>query len=162
MQFTMIRSIILLFQLILGLTVCFAQTTYNTDSRDSTNIYYNSLLQYAQTIDKTLLIDNTIYVEQNFLITDKLPPNINGLRIEYLDRTNLKRKIHQEDGEITLVRIVPLRISNGDFFVNIIPFSTTYSKNQFWYANGGGLSVIYEYSVDLNGLIFKENKWSWI
>ena len=139
-----------------------SQTTYNTEKKDSTNVYHNALKIYCETIDKTSLKDNTIYVEYNFLITEKLPNSLDGMTIKYLREKELIKIINQNNGEITLVRIVPLRIRSDNFFVNIIPFKTTYSKKRFYYANSGGLKVIYIFDSKLNGLIFKESKWGWI
>jgi hypothetical protein len=145
-----------------GINYCFSQTVYNTEKKDSTNIYFKSLKTYCQTIDKTKLIDNTVYVERNYLITEKLPDSLNGLKISYLDLRELKKMIKQNGGELTLVRIIPLRVKKDTFFVNVIPFSATYTKGKIYYGNGGGLSVIFSFDEESNGLIFKEFKWGWI
>lgn len=56
---------------------------------------------------------------------------------------------------MTLVRIVPLRVREDNFFVNVIPFSVSYKKKNFNYVNSGGLGMIYEFDDEINGLKFK-------
>jgi len=161
-QFKMKHRTTLIILFLIGINTCFSQIVYTTERKDSTNIYFKSLEVYCQTIDKTELTDNKVYVEKDHFVTEKLPNEINGLDILYLDRIELKKTIKKDRGKITLIKIIPLRIKKTDFFVNVIPFEVSYKKRNFNYVNDGGLSVKYEFDSELNGLIFKAYKWDGI
>lgn len=156
------RNITLIILFLTGINTCYSQTIYNTEQKDSTNIYYKSLEVYCQTIDNAGLKDKNVYVEKDHLVTEKLPSEINGLNILYLDGIELRKTIKKANGKIILVKIIPLRIRKTDFFVNVIPFEVSYKRKNFEYINSGGLSVKYEFNSKLNGLVFKEYKWGGI
>ncbi|MDH5379726.1 MAG: hypothetical protein OEW75_02675 [Cyclobacteriaceae bacterium] len=146
---------ILLITLFLNVTFnSIGQTSYNTESKDSSNIYYFSLLKYCDYLDKLDSQPSIIYIERNYLITDKLPSRIRNYELKYFDQRDVKRFLKGKN-QMTLVRIVSLRVNEDSFFVNVIPFTVSYKKKNFNYLNGGGLGVKFEFDVELNGLIFK-------
>lgn len=153
---------ILLFLLIGGINTSFSQTVYNTEEKDSTNIYFKALKIYCKNINKTPLREIIVYVEKDYLVTEKLPNIIDGLEILYLDGIELKKKIKQNRGKLTLVKIIPLRIKKTEFFINVIPFEVSYKRKHFDYINSGGLTVKYQYNSELNGLTFMDFKWGGI
>lgn len=151
------RTIILGTILTLLTVKSFSQTGFNTESKDSTNIYYYSLIKYCDYLDKLKEKPSIIYVEKNYLFTDGLPTNIRTYEIRYLDQLDIKNHLRGKK-EMTLVRIVPLRVKGQDFFVNVIPFGVSYKKNNFSYVNGGGLGVKFEFDKTINGLKFKSSE----
>lgn len=138
-----------------------AQNALNTESKDSTNIYYHALTQYCDLVEKNQPNITTIYVEKDNLISEKLPEKIGRFSILYFDFLDIKRYLKKSD-KMTLVKIIPLRVKQDDFYVNVIPFSVSYSKKNFNYVNSGGLSAHYRFSKEKSGLIFKFSKFSGI
>lgn len=135
----------------------FSQIGFNTESKDSTNIYYYSLIKYCDYLDKQKEKSTIIYVEKNYLFTDNLPNKIRAYEIIYFDKVDIKNHLRGKKG-MTLVNIIPLRVKGDDFFVNVIPFGVSYKKKTFSYLNGGGLGVRFEFDKAINGLKFKSSK----
>ena len=154
------KKILLIFYGILFTNICLGQNVFNTEKNDETNIYRNALTIYCNSLDKTKI--KTVYVEQNYLITDNLPNRLGEIEIQYPDVNELKKLIKENGGPLTLVRIIPLKANQSDFFINVIPFYTTYKKNNFKLGNGGGLSVHYRFDTNLNGLTYERHKFSGI
>lgn len=141
---------------------CFAQNLFNTEKSDTTNIYRNALAIYCNAIQKNNGNNKVIYVEPNYLLTDSLPKQINNIEIQYPDHIQLKKIIKTHGGHITLVRIIPLKVSNNDFSVSLIPFYTTYKRKRFDLRNGGGLTVFYKFDSEQNGLVYAKHKFGGI
>ncbi len=91
-----------------------AQTPFNTESKDSTNVYHYSLIKYCDYLDKLESRPNIIYIEKNYFITDKLPSNIRGYELRYFNQRDIKNYLKGKD-QMTLVRIVPLRVERRTF-----------------------------------------------
>ena len=138
-------------------TKSYSQTGFNTESKDSTNIYYYSLIKYCDYLDQLQEKPNIIFVEKNYLFAQSLPCSIRSYEIEYLDEVDIRTHLKHRK-ELTLVRIVPLRVNGSDFFVNVIPFKVSYKKKNFNYINGGGLGVKFEYDKKINGLKYKSSE----
>ena len=154
------KKILLIFYGILFANFCFGQTVFNTEKNDETNIYRNALTIYCNSLDTGKI--KTVYVEPNCLFTDNLPRTIDGIEIQYPEPNELKKLIKKNGGYLTLVRIIPLKVNNDNFFVAIIPFYTTYKKNNFNLGNGGGLSIHYKFDTNLGGLTYTKHKFSGI
>jgi hypothetical protein len=154
------KKILLIFYGILFANICLGQTVFNTEKNDETNIYRNALTIYCNSLDKTKI--KTVYVEPNYLITDNLPKRLGEVEIQFPDLNELKKLIKENGGHLTLVRIIPLKVNQSDFFINVIPFYTTYKKNNFKLGNGGGLTIHYKFDTNLNGLIYEKHKFSGI
>ncbi len=153
--FPMTKTILLIFYGILITNICLGQKIFNTEKKDDTNIYRNALTIYCNSLDKNET--KIVYVEPNYLLTGNLPKTIDSIEIKYPDLNQLKKLIKANGGHIMLIRIIPLKINQSDFFVNIIPFYTTYKKNNFNLANGGGLTVHYKFDFNLGGLIYQKH-----
>ena len=115
---------------------------------------------YCNSLHKSKI--KTVYVEPNYLFTDNLPRTIDGIEIQYPDLKELKKLIKTNGGHLTLVRIIPLKTNQSDFFINIIPFYTTYKRNNFKLGNGGGLSIHYKFDTNLGGLTYEKHEFSGI
>ncbi len=157
----MIRTIILMIILLSFCGKSFSQQGFNTEKKDSSNVYHFALIKYCDYLDKIKNETRLIYVENNFLITGNLPNKIKDHVIKYLDKGELKSHLMKHD-KITLIRIVPLRVKGNDIFVNVIPFNVTYKKRNFKYVNGGGLGIKFEFDFKTNGLIFKSSEYGGI
>ena len=139
----------------------FSQTIYNTESKDSTNIYFFSLTKYCADLNKLEDKPAIVYVEEYYSITNDLPNQILTFKIKYVDQIESKNYLKGKKS-MTLVRIIPLRVKGNEFFVNVIPFEVSYKKNNFNYVNGGGLKVRFEFDKSMNGLKFKAANWGGI
>lgn len=129
-----------------------AQISTNTESTDSTNIYYQSLSIFCNSLhNKT----EGLLIEQNNLTTNSLPSKIGNHEIRIIDMVELK-KLLKENKDIEIVRIIPLRVKDGEFFVNIIYFDVKAEKRQFYFTNKGGYSVVFSFNSDNKQFIFKE------
>jgi hypothetical protein len=155
------RTIILTTLLLALYTKSFSQQGFNTEKQDSSNVYYYSLIQYCDYLDKQKDKTQEIYVEKTELIIDYLPDKINDHAIKYMDNAEVISHIKGHEG-MTLVRIVPLKVMGNDFFVNVIPFTVTYKKEKLRFGNSGGLGVKFGFDSKTNGLIFKSSQMSGI
>ncbi|RIV68838.1 hypothetical protein [Flagellimonas aequoris] len=155
------KKFILVFVISFSINIGFSQSTFNTESKDSTNIYFHSLKKMCELFDANSVNNQILYVEEN-LFTDKLPDNILNFQIKYLNEYEIIKTIKDKGGDIMLIRIVSLRIRNGVFFINIIPFQAIYNKGNLELVNSGGMKVEYLFSQELNGLVFEKANFSGI
>ncbi len=155
------KKLILVFVISFSINIGFSQSTFNTESTDSTNIYFHSLKKMCELFDANSVNNQILYVEEN-LFTDKLPDTILNFQIKYLNESEVIKTIKDKGGDIMLIRIVSLRIRNGVFFINIIPFQAIYNKGNLELVNSGGMKVQYSFSQELNGLVFEKANFSGI
>ncbi len=117
-----------------------SQTADNTESRDNQDVYFQSLKKY--------LIENKtseiVYVELNSFTTNGLPENINGISIKYIGGRDIKKKAKKEK-EFTLHRVIPLRMEDGIFFVNVIPYRVQCKGKTLDLKNMGGQKINFTY-----------------
>ena len=139
----------------------FSQTIFNTESKDSTNIYSFSLNKYCESLGNLKETTSIVYVEDHYSITKDLPNQIMTFEIKYMDQIKCKKYLKGKKN-MTLVRILPLQVKGNEFFVNVIPYEVSYKKNNFNYVNGGGLKVMFEFDESMNGLKFKAANWGGI
>jgi hypothetical protein len=129
-----------------------AQVASNTESKDSTNIYFQSIEILCKKLHNKF---ETLFVEQNNLTTNSLPLKIGEHEIKIIDITELK-KLVKKNKDIEIVSIIPLRVKTGEFFVNIIYFSVKIERKQIIFINKGGYSVVFEYDTNTNSFISEE------
>ena len=145
------RTLIIIFQLLFcGLLQ--AQIANNTEVKDSTNIYYQAFKVFCNKSDKRT---TSYLVEKNDLTTDCLPSKINNKTISQIDVVQLTKLLKNEKS-IELVRIIPLRKKEKDFFVSIVVFNVSITKKQINFSNLGGLSIVYVYNAEKDVFVFKE------
>ncbi|WP_190810971.1 hypothetical protein [Flagellimonas sp. S3867] len=109
----------------------------------------------AELVGSSVADNGILYVEKN-LFTDRLPDTVLNYKIEFLGPTEQVETIKKKSGKMYLIRIVPLRIGKGTFFVNVIPFNAYYHKKNLELANSGGLKAHYKFDKELNGLVFEK------
>lgn len=127
-----------------------AQTATNTKSSDSSNIYFQALSIHIENVQN---VENTLWVEENFLFTDSLPKQIGTKKIEYVSGYEVRELLKTKD-ELTVIRIVPLRVENGHFFINVIPFKVRKEKRNLRYVNSGGSKIIFTFNCQTNTFHF--------
>ena len=153
----------ILFSLILffGILKCSAQTVLDTDELNNlNNVYLYSLKEYCASQDSSKT--KTIYVRGEYFIGESWPIKISGFEIKYLEDYEYKTTIEENSGNITLVGISPLEFRNDNFYVAVIPFSTTYKNKMTHLSNGGGLIVNFQFDSIKKGFIFKSKEWTGI
>lgn len=131
-----------------------AQIATNTEMPDSTNIYYQSFKKYCEIIDKNT---DLLFVEENNFITKSLPKELDGQKIKVVNIVELQ-KLLKDKKQMQLLRLIPLRMKDGDFFVNIIVFNVAVKRKHFDFINEGGISVVYSYDTEHKTFIFKDVK----
>ena len=98
-----------------------------------------------------------MFVEENFYITNILPTEISGNKIEIVTIADLK-KLLKDRKQMQLLRLIPLRVKDGDFYVNIVVFNVKFRHKQFDFVNQGGISVVYSYDTKDKAFVFKNIK----
>ena len=147
--------------LFIGIIKCPGQTVLDTDGLNNlNNVYLYSLKEYCASLGSSKT--KIVYVKRESFIGDSWPKKINNFEIQYLTDDEYKKVIEENRGNITLVGISPLEFRRDNFYVAIIPFSATYQKKIVHLANGGGLTVNFQYDNEKKGLVFKSKKWSGI
>jgi len=136
--------------------VAYGQTATNTEARDSSNIYYQALRTYVNNIPtkndghKTVLL-----IEKNPIVTKSLPIELDTYQFEYLEGYEVDKRLKSKN-PITLIRIVPLQLKKGIFFISIIPFTVTRENGKVNYSNSGGDKIVFEFDCANNAFHFKE------
>lgn len=131
-----------LFLLIAFLNVnIYSQVINSTESLDSTNVYYQSFRLFAEKLNWS---ESILLVEENNLTSRSIPNKINGFSIDIIDYEQLIEKLTK--GSVNIIRIVPIRLKDDEFFVSIIVFKVTKTKKQVSFINSGGALIIYTYN----------------
>ena len=148
------RSVVLSVILSIMSTIMSAQIATNTEMDNSTNIYYQAISILCDNLhDKT----ESLLVEQNNLTTNSLPSKIGKHDIRVIDIAELQSLLKRNKGkEIEIARIIPLRVEEGEFFVNIIFFDAKVKKRQIYFSNKGGYSIVFDYNTDNKQFVYKE------
>ncbi|QJB37298.1 hypothetical protein HF324_05305 [Chitinophaga oryzae] len=132
----------LIFFLVVTPCWAFGQKADNTEAKDSTNLYYQAFSNYCAQLSSENV--QTLLLEENNITTESIPRRIGAHNIEVLDVFGVQNKL-KEKKSIILIRIVPLRIKNGNFFINIIPFNVVSTSSGINYINSGGSIVEFLY-----------------
>jgi hypothetical protein len=141
--------------LILALTNCvlvLAQNVDNTEKKDSSNIYYDAFKRVYTSFD---VKDRILYVEKSNITTESLQVLSIPNKIELVDYLKL-RKMTKGNRKVNLIRIVPIKIKNNEFYITIIEYDVTYKRKNWDYVNLGGAKVIYNYNSQKGIFEFKE------
>ncbi|MEL6194367.1 MAG: hypothetical protein AAFR66_20065 [Bacteroidota bacterium] len=147
----------LIFFLVFKASLSISQTKFNTEEKDSSNVYFYSIIKYCELVDSGRLKKQDIYVEKDYLLTDGLPNQINSLTIKYLDKSQI-RKFVRKNTQITILKIFPLAVKEEEFSVFIVPFSVTYKKRKLNYINAGNFQASFRYDQTSMGLVFSHTK----
>jgi len=148
------RLILNLVLLSLPLAV-FGQTANSTETMDSTNVYYQAFKLYCSELDSAK--NFKLNVEENNLTTSSLPTQIGSFHINIIDIFRLQKQL-KKLGSLILIRIVPMRIKSGVFFINIIPFRVVKTEEGINYINSGGATIRFNYDCQGKHFILISNK----
>lgn len=94
-------------------------------------------------------------LKKNNITTESIPKQLRGRNIEIVDVWELQKKF-KKTKSLTLIRIVPLRVSEGEFFVDIIPFKVSRSKTGVKYVNSGGCKIEFLYDCASSTFILEK------
>lgn len=131
------------------------QICNNTETRDSTNIYFQAFKNYCSKLDS--VNGSELNVEENNLTTSSLPSKIGSFHINVIDVFELQKQL-KKLGPLILIRIVPMRVKNGVFFINIIPFKVIKTKRGINYINSGGATIRFNYDCKSKNFILSGNE----
>ncbi|MBC9909298.1 hypothetical protein [Chitinophaga varians] len=129
--------------LLFGCITVSGQVATNTESKDSTNIYYQAFLQYCSGAPEGHR--ETLLVEEDNITTKSIPRRMGAFDIEILNYSAIKNRLKKETS-LTVIRIIPLRMEGGVFFIDIIPFGVTKSSKGLNYGNSGGYGIEFRYN----------------
>ncbi|MCA4899179.1 MAG: hypothetical protein ACK514_04705 [Bacteroidota bacterium] len=146
---------IIVFLIFITVNAAYSQTATNTEAKDTSNVYHQALKIYVKNLAQSSTENYTLLIEKNYLFTDRLPKQLEGYKIEYLDGYDINEKLKRKN-PITVIRIIPLRLEKGVFFINIIPFTVKKeSKRNIRYINSGGDGIIFDFDCSTNTFRFK-------
>ena len=125
---------------------------------------------FRKMVDSAIVIqitrqDRTIYQPSIYLIDAKDEPYIlkspvHQKKFDYLNVYDKKNRTIIKKG-IRAWKVIPV-LNNNKLVINIIDFRITYNKNNYAFANGGGATVIFEYSCNDGKWKFVKTQWSGI
>jgi hypothetical protein len=118
---------------------------YNTESQDSSNVYQKSIAEFCKYVDKAFPTVKTIYIEKSALVT--WLPTVHGkFSFIFISESEIKGLYKKNKGNFSYTRIVPLRVKDNVFFINIIPFKVEFEKKQLKLINSGALKTKFKYN----------------
>ena len=135
------KYLIPIFILLLIACNCKSQDITSTEAVGSSNIYYAALTRFVESNCKDC---KEILIEKDELITDKLPAKIGNCVVNFVD-VDFIDEILKQKIKLTLFHVIPLRVKDGEFFVNIISFDVQKESDHFRYINTGGAKVVFYY-----------------
>jgi len=144
----------LLITLLFNCSYAFAQGS-DTESNDSINVYFQSFELFCKHVEKYFPDTKQILLEENALTTKAIPSKVGKLEIRLISQSDLKSEFKKKGSDKYLTKIVPLRMKDGIFFINIIPFKVAYKKRNLRLINGGAFVTNYEYDCDKDKLELK-------
>lgn len=118
---------------------------YNTESQDSLNVYQKSIAEFCKYADKAFPTVKTIYIEKSALVT-WLPSTYSKFNFIFITESEIKDWHKKNKGNFFFTRIVPLRVKDGTFFINIIPFKVQFENKQLKLINSGALTTRFKYN----------------
>jgi hypothetical protein len=138
------------------------QIADNTNKRDQSNIYNESIIQYFYYLNKEKFnISDTIYFsEDEFGLTDSLMERINGIRLIIIEQSEIEKLVIKKKG-ITMYKLFPLEYENQEFHVSLVPFGVTYKvESGLFFSNPGGYWINFKFNkgkfefirIDDNGI----------
>lgn len=145
------KNLLIFIGLAFAANATYGQEITSTEALDSSNIYFHAMMRYCESNSHI----KHIYLEENPLTTSSLPQKLGTVNIEIIGFTQ-RGKLLRRNNPLQMVRIVPLRVANGKFNVNIITFEVTIKKNVFHCTSLHGSSIIFKYNCSNNSFEFVE------
>ncbi len=147
--------------ILLSLTIIFVHISSYGQSK---NNEYKKMVDSA-IVMQTTHIDKVPYQSGIYLLDGKdqaymLTLDADQKKFSYMNVYDKRNKGLLKKG-IEAWKVLPV-LNGNRLTVSIVYFSVTYKKNNYNFTNGGGATVIFEYSCEKNKWIFIETKWSGI
>lgn len=144
----MSKSIITFFAMIfLFFTNSFAQT-----SPAGTDLYARALqaclvkeLEDFGKFDASRVDYKNRVVEQNIFLTQKLPTQFDGIKVEYLDSNTLRERFTKTRKAIQVITLRPMKNEGSTLRVSTGNYWFSYKKNSYNYALEGGCNVDFNF-----------------
>ncbi len=139
-------------------------STYASTYGQSKDEDYKTMIDSAIVI-QTMRIDNVFYSPDIYLIDAKdqaysLTSDRDQKKFKYINVYDQKNRKLLRNG-VKAWKVLPV-LTGNKLVVSIIEFTVTYKNKNYNYANGGGATVVFEYSCDKSKWEFRESKWSGI
>jgi len=114
-------------------------------SFDSLNIYYVSLKTHIDYLKNHNMVrrDKIIYIQADEHVVEKIPLEIYGCKIVFLDIQQIKEKAKKDF--LPLVEIRPLELWSNRLIVTLIDFTVVYKRRNLNYSNSGGSQFEFQY-----------------
>lgn len=132
------------------MTICISlsgQISDNTYKKDKSNVYNQSFIRYLKYLkDENINIPDTIYIEDDYKLTDSLLTRIGNTIFHVIKQSELEKLVNKWKS-ITLYRLFPLEYKNHEFYVSFVPFGVTNNLDQegLFYSNSGSIWVIFDF-----------------
>ncbi|MEZ4883185.1 MAG: hypothetical protein R3E32_00520 [Chitinophagales bacterium] len=122
---------------------------------DKESIYYAAVSQFVESFPE----NSTLLLERSLFTTNNLPKNIKGRKIKLITMNEMAKQYKKDKQLIDIYRIVPLFFEDNIFYINIVNFSVSYKKRNFYFANkeGGGARYKYKYDCSDNDLVLMKD-----
>jgi len=141
--------------LIIFFNKAYSKTANNTVAFNEKNIYYQALTEYLdfEKWNRGLTID-TLYIEEDFRITDSLLMNSGQTKFIKLNPEDVSNHVKTKKG-LLLYKVFPLRYENGEFSVSFVPVLLSDEKRKRNMNVTGTVSYSVVYKFDNNKFIFQ-------
>lgn len=139
------KKLFLLYLFALGSLISHAQVN------DTKEIYVEALNQYTLHLD-SLFAGNrnhenkSIYLEIPDFV-EGLPNMLNGYKIVFLTRENIKQEYKTNNNSLTHTKLFPIKVEKGKLVVSFIPYNGTRKWNgSLNLALSGGTQILFKYN----------------
>lgn len=148
----------LLILLLLVPTLTSGQKVKTTELSGPTNIYNDALKRYLilTSLNKKPIYD-TLFIQQDDIITDSLMTTINGSRVIVVDSSILQEKLRQ-DGAFMLHKLFPLSFDKSVFYISLVPFSVTEKNGEVCLTNTGTFKIEYLFDSRIKAFRFSKGE----
>jgi hypothetical protein len=126
--------------------ISLSQNSDNTCRKNEGNIYYHVLKEYLHFMTNENRKFDTLYLEDDYKITDSLPTVCGKTIIVKFNAQDLNRIIAKKR-DIILYRLYPLKYDNREFSIDLVPRNMGYNKKRKRYESlyGGGYILYYKF-----------------
>jgi hypothetical protein len=122
------------------------QNVDNTYRQNESNIYNQTFIQYIKYLEKENIKPDSIFIEEDFKLTDSLMAKIGNVSLIIIKQGELEQLVLKRGG-LLLIRLFPLDFNNKEFYTSFVPFSVTYKTNEksLFFCNSGSIMVIFSF-----------------
>jgi hypothetical protein len=116
---------------VLTFVTLFGQVADNTNKRDESNIYNQSIIQYFNylKIEKSKTSDTIFFMEDELGLTKRLISRIGNTQLISINESEIAKLVIKSKS-LTVYKIFPLEYENQEFHVSIVPYGVTYKNDE--------------------------------